>query len=75
VDPLSFLKSIIKSEQPAQLEPVKLKQGQIINGKVILILPNDMALIQIGSKKLMAKLEASLAVNQLYWFEVQTEAG
>jgi hypothetical protein len=75
MDPLSFLKSIIKSEQPTQPEPLKLKQGQIINGKVLRFLPKDMALVQIGSQKLMAKLKASLVANQQYWFEVQTEAG
>jgi hypothetical protein len=75
MDPLSFLKSIIKIEQPSQLEPLKLREGQIINGKVIRFLPNDMALVQIGSQKLIAKLEASLGANQQYWFEVQSDLG
>lgn len=75
MDPLSFLKSIIKSDQAAQLEPIKFNQGQIINGKVIRFLPNDMAIVQIGSQKLMAKLETSLTANQQYWFEVQSELG
>lgn len=75
MDPLSFLKSIIKIEQPSQLEPLKLREGQIINGKVIRFLPNDMALVQIGSQKMIAKLEASLGANQQYWFEVQSDLG
>lgn len=75
MDPLSFLKSIVKFEQPAHSEPLKLKQGQIINGKIIRFLPNQMAVIQIGSQKLMAQLETSLAANQQYWFKVQSEAG
>jgi hypothetical protein len=75
MDPLSFLKSIIKTEQSSQLEPLKLREGQIINGKVIRFLPNDMSVVQIGSQKLIAKLEASLEANQQYWFEVQTDLG
>jgi hypothetical protein len=75
LDPLSFIKSIIKSEQSAQPEPIKLKQGQIINGKILRFLPNDMAIVQIGSQKVMAKLEATLAANQQYWFEVQSDLG
>jgi hypothetical protein len=75
MDPLSFLRSIVKFDQPTQPEPLKLHTGQIINGKVIRFLPNEMAVIQIGSQKIMAKLQASLIANQQYWFEVQSEAG
>jgi hypothetical protein len=75
MDPLSFLKSIIKSEQPPQLQPMKLREGQIIHGKVLRFLPNDMAMVQIGSQTLMAKLEATLSANQQYWFNVQLVAG
>lgn len=75
MDPLSILKSIIKFEQPKQPEPLNLKQGQIINGKIVQLLSNRMAIIQIGSQKLMAKLEASLNLNQQYWFKVQSEGG
>jgi hypothetical protein len=75
MDPLSFLKSIIKTEQFSQLGPLKLREGQIIHGKVIRFLPNNMSVVQIGSQKLIAKLEASLEANQQYWFEVQTDLG
>lgn len=75
MDPLSFLKSIIRSEQLAGPKPLTLKAGQIINGKIIRILPNSMAVVQIDSHRLIAKLEASLAENQPYNFEVQSYAG
>src|SRR4051812_3957761 len=76
MDPLSFLKSIVRTEQPAQQpDSLKLRPGQIINGKIVRFLPNQMAVIQIGSQKLMAKLEASLLANQQYWFEVQSGEG
>jgi hypothetical protein len=75
MDPLSFLKSIIQSEQSSKVEPMKIKEGQIIHGKVLRFLPNDMAVVQVGSQKLMAKLEASLNANQQYLFEVQKDIG
>ncbi|MCQ6279680.1 hypothetical protein [Bacillus sp. EB600] len=76
MDPLSFLKSIVRAGQPAQRpDSLKLRPGQIINGKIVRFLPNQMAVIQIGSQKLMAKLEASLLANQQYWFEVQSGEG
>jgi hypothetical protein len=75
MDPLSFLKSIVNVEQSVPNEPLKLAEGQIIIGKIMRILPNEMAVVQIGSQKLIAKLEISLAANQQYWFEVQSEAG
>jgi hypothetical protein len=75
VDPLNLLKTFLKLEGNIQPAINKLLPGQIIIGKVIRLFPNQMAEIQIGSQKLMAKLEISLLANQQYWFQVQSGEG
>lgn len=75
MDPLSFLKSILKAWEPIQTATLRLQPGQMITGKIIRLYPNQMAELQIGSFKLMAKLEAQVAVNQQYWFQVQQGEG
>jgi hypothetical protein len=73
MDPLSFLKSIWKQSEslPILDNRLTLRPGQIISGKIVKLLPNQMAEIQVGSTRLFAKLEASLNLNQQYYFQVQ----
>ena len=73
MDPLSFLKSIWKQSEsfPIQDNRLTLRTGQIISGKIIKLLPNQLAEIQVGSTRLFAKLEAPLNINQQYYFQVQ----
>lgn len=59
-------------KQPNQ---ISLKPGQMIQGKVLKLYPNHMALVQIGGMKLHAKMEASLTVNKGYLFQVQETVG
>ncbi|WP_428908677.1 hypothetical protein [Niallia sp. Krafla_26] len=49
--------------------------GQILNGKIIKLFPNNIASLNIGSQKVVAQLEASLDVQQRYWFQVQPGNG
>jgi len=49
----------------------KLKDGQIVRGKILKLHPKNMATIQIGSNKLVAKLEASLTLGERYYLQVQ----
>lgn len=49
-----------------------LKPGQIVQGKIIKIYPDNKAQIQLGSQKLIAQLEASLTIGERYHFQVQT---
>lgn len=51
-------------------QPV-LRQGQIIQGKILRLYPGDKAQIQLGSQKLIAQLEASLTMGDNYHFQVQ----
>lgn len=61
--------------QPIQVHsvPVKeasLKTGQIVEGKVAKLYPNQMALIQVGSRQMVAQLETPLTVGERYHFQV-----
>ena len=49
--------------------------GQILNGKILKLFPNSIATLQVGSQKVVAQLEASLEVNENYWFQVQPGEG
>lgn len=48
-----------------------LRPGQIIQGKILKIYPNQKAEIQLGSQKLVAELEASLTIGKTYLFQVR----
>jgi len=47
-----------------------LRPGQIIQGKILKIFPDNKAMIQLGSKKMVAQLEASLSIEGKYHFQV-----
>src|SRR5690625_2873940 len=47
-----------------------IKTGQIIQGKILKLYPNNKAQIQLGSQIMVAQLEASLAVGERYHFQV-----
>ncbi len=53
-------------------EQQKLRPGQIIQGKILKIYPDNKAQIQLGSKNLIAQLEASLSIEGRYHFQVQS---
>lgn len=48
-----------------------LKTGQIIQGKILKLYPNNKAQIQLGSQIMIAQLEAALAVGERYHFQVE----
>lgn len=48
-----------------------LRPGQIIQGDIIKIYPDNKALIQLGGQKMVAQLEASLNLGERYHFQVQ----
>ncbi|ASN05742.1 hypothetical protein [Virgibacillus necropolis] len=49
-----------------------LKPGQIVQGKIVKLFPNNKAQIHIGSQKMIAQLEASLSIGENYHFQVKT---
>jgi|GEM_PF-4635370 len=46
------------------------KKGQVINGKIQELLPQNRAVVQLGSQKVTAQLEASLSKGKSYLFQV-----
>lgn len=48
-----------------------LRPGQIVQGKIVKLFPNNKAQIQLGTQKMIAQLEASLTVGGKYHFQVQ----
>ncbi|MBP1949107.1 hypothetical protein [Virgibacillus litoralis] len=48
-----------------------LRPGQIVQGKIVKLFPNNKAQIQLGTQKMIAQLEASLSVGGKYHFQVQ----
>lgn len=66
---LSFLQSIIKNNVGA-LSNGSIQPGQTIKGKVLKLYPNHLALLQIGSKQMVAELKAPLELGLVYAFRV-----
>lgn len=65
------LHSLFKQNHSQQVTSVSLRPGQLINGKIIKLFPDQIAEIQIGSQKMIAQLETALSANERYWFQVQ----
>ncbi|WP_397537495.1 hypothetical protein [Rummeliibacillus pycnus] len=51
-------------------QPLALKQGQVIHGTIKQLFPDQMAEIQIGGQRLMAKMEAPLQTGNSHYFQV-----
>lgn len=63
-------------QNPATIagDPMGLQPGQILQGKVLQVLPGDQALMQLGKMKVVSQLEASLKPGDNAWFHVQANA-
>lgn len=61
--------------QPAQPRPLHLTQGQVFQGRIAKLFPQNMAALQVHGMTVTARLEAALTAGQRYWFEVQESAG
>lgn len=70
-----LVQSILKQRMDESMVPRSFQPGQIINGKVNKLFPNQTAEVVIGNQKLIAQLEAPLAANDRYWFQVQHGEG
>lgn len=50
----------------------RLQPGQITQGEILKIYPNNKAQIQLGTQTMVAQLEASLSIGERYHFQVQS---
>lgn len=70
-----LLQSILGQVSLQQVKTAEFMPGQILMGKILKLFPEQTAEVQIGSQKLFAQLEAPLAANERYWFQVQPGEG
>jgi hypothetical protein len=64
------MRTIFKENHFQNANIVSLKTGQMYMGKILKLYPQNMALVQLGSMKLFAKVEAALTLGHYYWFQV-----
>lgn len=58
------------SQQITANQPLSLKQDQVFHGTIKQLFPNQMAEVQVGNQKLMAKLEVPLKLGDAHFFQV-----
>lgn len=51
-------------------QPLSLKEGQMIHGKITQLFPGQMAQVQVGKHQLYAKLEVPMQAGDNYYFKV-----
>lgn len=53
-----------------ETQPLSLKEGQMIHGKITQLFPGQMAQVQVGNQQLYAKLEVPMQAGDNYYFKV-----
>ncbi|EGQ27326.1 hypothetical protein HMPREF9372_0660 [Sporosarcina newyorkensis 2681] len=67
MNPLSISSARFAS---ADSQPLTLREGQMIHGRVQQLFPGQMAQVQVGSQQLYAKLEVPMQAGDTYYFKV-----
>lgn len=70
--PLSNLTGAQTSANNVQKKPLILNEGQMIHGQIKKLFPGQLAEIQIGSQKMIAKLEVPMKAGDSYYFQVNS---
>lgn len=66
----SFNTVSLQTQAVQSNQPLALKQGQVFHGTIKKLYPNQMAEVQVGGNKLIAKLETPLKVGDAHFFQV-----
>lgn len=53
-----------------QSQPLVLNEGQMVHGQIKQLFPGQMAEVQIGNQKMVAKLEVPMKAGDSYYFQV-----
>ena len=69
------LQGLFNQKTTQQVKTAEFRPGQIINGKILKLYPDQVAEVQVGNQKMIAKLETPLSANERYWFQVQPGEG
>lgn len=67
---LNFIQSIMKNNIDKKISSTSLRLGQIVNGEILKLFKSNMALLQIGSLKMHAELDAPLQEQSKYLFQI-----
>lgn len=60
----------VNAQQISANQPLSLRQDQVFHGTIKQLYPDQMAEVQVGNQKLMAKLEVPLKVGDAHFFQV-----
>jgi hypothetical protein len=69
------LQTLLNQNAAQPTKTAAFRPGQIINGKIIKLFPEQIAEVQIGGQKMIAQLEAPLSAHERYWFQVMPGEG
>jgi hypothetical protein len=69
------LQALLNQNQSQHIKASSLRPGQIVNGQIMKLYPEQIAEVQIGNQKMVAQLEAPLSAYERYWFQVQPGEG
>lgn len=72
MDSIQLMQSLMKVDSTTTSKEITVRQGQILYGRVEKLFPNQTALLQIGSMKFQAYIDATVVPKEQYWFEAQT---
>lgn len=65
----------VSQAQQQNERKVRLEGGQIFQGRIVKMFPNNTVALQVSGMTLTARLEAALTAGQSYWFEAQHGSG
>ena len=67
----------IQGQQQIQMQnqPLALREGQVFHGTIKQLFPDQMAEVQVGNNKFVAKLEAPLKAGDAHFFQVTKATG
>lgn len=71
----NFIQSLQKQDFPTPYQRKSFQPGQVFQGRIAKLFPNQIAEVQVGNQKLIAKLEVPLLAGEKYWFQVQKGEG
>ncbi|MCD8502729.1 MAG: hypothetical protein LRY71_15020 [Bacillaceae bacterium] len=66
----SMIQTLLNGLKPISTRNSHLRPGQLFQGEIIKLYPDQMASLKLGNTMLTARLEAPLIVGEKYWFEV-----
>ncbi|MEK4424411.1 hypothetical protein [Solibacillus sp. FSL K6-1523] len=66
----SFNPIQVNAQQPTTNQPLTFRQDQVFHGTIKKLYPDQMAEVQVGGQKIMAKLEMPLKAGDAHFFQV-----